>query len=77
MFILFFVFATGGGMVTVMMSYLVSSLFAILLVSPFIIISVKKTKTEGDAGNKLLLGLFKEHGKFQIGLRFFKTCLTR
>src|SRR3989338_11498236 len=62
-------------MVTVMMSYLASSLFAVLLVSPFMIMSVKKTKTEGDAGNKLLIGLFKEHGKFQIGLRFFQNLL--
>ena len=74
-FILFFVVMAGGGMVAVMMSYLASSLFAVLLVSPFVIISVKKTKTEGDAGKKLLLGLFKEHGKFQIGLRFFQNLL--
>lgn len=75
LFILFFTLVFNGGMVTVMMSYLVSSLFAILLVFPFMIISVKKTKTEGDAGKKLLLGLFKEHGKFQTGLRFFQNLL--
>lgn len=75
LFILFFVLMANGGMVTVMMSYLVSSLFAVLLVFPFIIISIKKTKTEGNAGKKLLWGLFKEHGKFQIGLRFFQNLL--
>ena len=75
LFIFFFVLVFNGGMVTVMMSYLVSSLFAILLVFPFMIISVKKTKTEGDAGKKLILVLFKEHGKFQTGLRFFQNLL--
>ena len=62
-------------MVAVMMSYLVSSLFAIILVLPFIIKSVRQTKTIGEAGNRNLIKLFKEHGKFQIGLRFFQNLL--
>ena len=74
-FILLFVLMAGGGMVTVMMSYLVSSLFAVLLVSPFVIMVVKKVKTTGEPGKKNLIGLFKEHGKFQIGLRFFQNLL--
>ena len=74
-FILLFVLIAGGGMVTVMMSYLVSSLFAVLLVSPFVIMVVKKVKTTGEPGKKNLIGLFKEHGKFQIGLRFFQNLL--
>lgn len=74
-FVFLFVVSAGGGMVAVMMSYLVSSLFAIILVLPFIIKSVRQTKTIGEAGNRNLIKLFKEHGKFQIGLRFFQNLL--
>src|SRR3989344_797894 len=72
-FILLFVLMAGGGMVTVMMSYLVSSLFAVLIVSPFIIRAVKKEKTRGNPGKKNLIGFLKEHGNFQFGLLFSQT----
>lgn len=75
LFVLFFVVIYGGGMVTVMTSYLVSSLFAGLLVLPFIVKAVKKVETRGEPGRKNLLKLFKEHGKFQIGLRFLQSLL--
>ena len=74
-FVFLFVVSAGGGMVAVMMSYLASSLFAIILVLPFIIKSVRQTKATGEAGNRNIIGLFKEHGKFQIGLRFSQNLL--
>lgn len=75
LFILFAVVMAGGGMVTVMLSYLVSSLFAGLISFPLTAMAIKKVETAGDPGKRNLASLFKEHGKFQIGLRFFQNLL--
>lgn len=58
-----------GGMVSVMLTYLIAPLAAVLFMSPSLVKIISGLRGVTASKEKLLLGLVKEHGKFQTFLR--------
>lgn len=58
-----------GGMVSVMLTYLIAPLAAVLFMSPSLVKIISGLRGVVASKEKLLLGLVKEHGKFQTFLR--------